>query len=322
MNPIAKMMKRYIKTPLKYALPLLCIGVLVLSVSISGCTSSENAPTETPTTSATLAPVLQTVESQLKTTYADPSYNLTVGEENSNLHFRLNDHGVVIDGNIYSYDSIDSANDSINTLWATMVHDPGFTPVMTPPHFEMMPIATAALGHTPTTEFDGSFLQVGSSPPMYTDIVQYDTLVLHYNAITGASASATPSADYSSYFDTAFVNAYSTVVQPFTKSTNERGDDVYTGIARNPSASSTMTTVVELTQSQAEAKQLYDQTVAQKQSEGFVLRSDWVGQMRTHYPNTAEIWTGQQSAYGQEFDVLYQYESPIASWVFITETQS
>ena len=38
MNPIARMMKRYIKTPLKYALPLLFIGSLVL-VSISGCTS-------------------------------------------------------------------------------------------------------------------------------------------------------------------------------------------------------------------------------------------------------------------------------------------
>jgi hypothetical protein len=39
MNPIVRMMKRYIKTPLKYALPLLFIGALVL-VSISGCTSS------------------------------------------------------------------------------------------------------------------------------------------------------------------------------------------------------------------------------------------------------------------------------------------
>ncbi len=38
MNPIARMMKRYIKTPLKYALPLLFIGSLAL-VSISGCTS-------------------------------------------------------------------------------------------------------------------------------------------------------------------------------------------------------------------------------------------------------------------------------------------
>ena len=48
MNPIARMMKRYIKTPLKYALPLLFIGSLVL-VSISGCTSTNNTATATPT---------------------------------------------------------------------------------------------------------------------------------------------------------------------------------------------------------------------------------------------------------------------------------
>lgn len=53
MNPIARMMKRYIKTPLKYALPLLCIGVLVLAVSMSGCTSSTSSPTTTPTAVAT-----------------------------------------------------------------------------------------------------------------------------------------------------------------------------------------------------------------------------------------------------------------------------
>jgi hypothetical protein len=41
MNPITRMMKRYVKTPLKYALPLLFIGALVL-VSISGCTSVPN----------------------------------------------------------------------------------------------------------------------------------------------------------------------------------------------------------------------------------------------------------------------------------------
>ncbi len=47
-------MKRYIKTPLKYALPLLFIGALVL-VSISGCLSANTntavaSPTATPTT--------------------------------------------------------------------------------------------------------------------------------------------------------------------------------------------------------------------------------------------------------------------------------
>lgn len=41
MNPIIRMMRRYIKTPLKYALPLLFIGALVL-VSTSGCISPSN----------------------------------------------------------------------------------------------------------------------------------------------------------------------------------------------------------------------------------------------------------------------------------------
>jgi hypothetical protein len=48
MNPIVRMMKRYINMPLKFALPLLFIGALVL-VSISGCTSSNNAVTASPT---------------------------------------------------------------------------------------------------------------------------------------------------------------------------------------------------------------------------------------------------------------------------------
>ncbi len=42
MNPIIRMMKRYIKTPLKYALPLLFIGSLVL-VATTGCVTLGNA---------------------------------------------------------------------------------------------------------------------------------------------------------------------------------------------------------------------------------------------------------------------------------------
>jgi hypothetical protein len=55
MNPIIRMMKRYIKMPLKYALPLLFIGALVLSAT-TGCTDSTN-PTATPTVEkATVTP--------------------------------------------------------------------------------------------------------------------------------------------------------------------------------------------------------------------------------------------------------------------------
>ena len=141
------------------------------------------------------------------------------------------------------------------------------------------------------------------------------------SGVSGASASATPNADYSSYVTSQFENANSTVVQPFTKSTNERGDDVYTGIARNPSASSAVTTMVELTKSEAGAKQLYDQTVAQKQSQGFTLRSDWVAQDMAQNPSIIEDWAGQQSSTGQQFFIWYVYDSHVASWMFTTEAQ-
>ena len=52
MNPITRMMKRYIKMPLKYALPLLFIGSLVL-VSTTGCTDNTATPTPTATPTAT-----------------------------------------------------------------------------------------------------------------------------------------------------------------------------------------------------------------------------------------------------------------------------
>jgi hypothetical protein len=43
MNPIVRMMKRYIKMPLKYALPLLFIGALVLA-STTGCIQTSVTP--------------------------------------------------------------------------------------------------------------------------------------------------------------------------------------------------------------------------------------------------------------------------------------
>ncbi len=75
MNPITRMMKRYIKTPLKYALPLLFICSLAL-VSISGCTSSTSSPTATPsatpsvtTTTSSFDPLLVKLQTALNSEY-------------------------------------------------------------------------------------------------------------------------------------------------------------------------------------------------------------------------------------------------------------
>jgi thiol-disulfide isomerase/thioredoxin len=132
-------------------------------------------------------------------------------------------------------------------------------------------------------------------------------------------AKPTLSADYSSYFDKLWESGIAIVDRPFTKSTNMRGNDVYKGMTRNASLPESMktTTVVELTKSQAEAKQLYDQTVAQKTNEGFTLRPDWVADTKASYPNLIEYWAG--GYYGRQFFISYSYDSYVASWLFVTQ---
>jgi hypothetical protein len=139
------------------------------------------------------------------------------------------------------------------------------------------------------------------------------------------SPTPTPTAttpDYSDFFDKAFENSYSTVTTPFTKSTNARGNDVYTGRTKNLAAGYEMMTAVELTKSQDEAKQLYDQVVAQKQSEGFVLNPDWIAQMKARSPSLVGDWVGQQASTGLQCSIQYYDENNVASWLLITEVQS
>jgi hypothetical protein len=142
-------------------------------------------------------------------------------------------------------------------------------------------------------------------------------------SMSSPTPTATPTAtDYSSYLNKGFTSGNAIVVQPFTKGTNERGNDVYKGITRNASlpASEATTTVIELTQSQADAKQLYDQTVAQKTTEGFTLQPDAVAYGKAEFPYVTEMWVGQQSASGQAFYIEYYNDSNVSpSWLFITE---
>jgi hypothetical protein len=133
----------------------------------------------------------------------------------------------------------------------------------------------------------------------------------------------TPQADYSSYFDKWFESGNAIMDRPFTKSTNQRGNDVYKGITRNVSKpeSSKMTTVVELTKSKAEAKQLYDQTVAQKINEGFTSSPYWIAIYKAWWPQLTDIWVGVRS--GQEYTVSYQYNTYVyPSWMLTSEAQS
>jgi hypothetical protein len=133
----------------------------------------------------------------------------------------------------------------------------------------------------------------------------------------------TRSADLSSYFDKAFEAGNAIIERPFTQSTNERGNDVYKGVGRNASLSehASMTTVVELAKSKAEAKQLYDQTLAQKVGEGFTVNPNWIAQAKAQlFSYVTDFWTGQNYSTGQQVTVFYYYNSEITSWVLVTET--
>lgn len=191
-----------------------------------------------------------------------------------------------------------------------------------------------AVNSTPTMLIirkDGAFAKITVPPPYpSTALIDLNTVksaiddAQKWQSLnpTATVATPTPSADYSSYFNTAFTSGNAIVVQPFTKGTNNRGNAVYKGVTRNSSlpASQAMTNVIELTQSQADAKQLYDQTVAQKLSEGFTAQPNAAALFKAGYPFYTEVWIGVSQQTGQVFYVMYYSDSHISpSWLFMTE---
>jgi hypothetical protein len=151
----------------------------------------------------------------------------------------------------------------------------------------------------------------------------------HASPSGGPSVTANPSyssptptvkpttADYSSYFTSAFTGGGYVVAQPFVKSTNDRGNDVYQGIIKNTSSGFQYKSVIELTQSSSDAKQLFDQTVAQKTNEGFVNQPDWVAFYRARYPDYTDVWIGKQG--GQYVNIYSYYDSGASSWLVRTD---
>jgi hypothetical protein len=109
--------------------------------------------------------------------------------------------------------------------------------------------------------------------------------------------------------------------RPFTKSTNARGNDVYTGVGRNTTVpgSENVTFVIEKIKSKAEAKTVYNSTVAAKLKEGFKAN-------RTHaaaYKATLayeEVWVGNYGA--NWFMCNYGQNLILHSWAFSQESSS
>lgn len=127
--------------------------------------------------------------------------------------------------------------------------------------------------------------------------------------------------DLSAWFTQHWEGGDGIVTRPFTKSTNDRGNDVYKGAVRRTNVSSQFefTIVEELARSQSEAKQLYDKAVADLTNEGFVLRPDWVADFNKQWVGHTEVWMGQRG--NQQVRVSYVYgDHPVHSWFVTTQS--
>ena len=175
MNLIARMMKRYIKTPLKYALPLLFIGSLAL-VSISGCTSSTSNPTATPSATATSGhdPVLSAIATNIQN--GDSQYNPVISwNDDGSLHIVENWNS----GGVLYVRAVDITNDrtiaNATGDYTNMTLNPDLTVNASvisdghESHFAQDEV-TAALGHTPTVVNDITWHYAGDHVAEYEEL--------------------------------------------------------------------------------------------------------------------------------------------------------
>jgi hypothetical protein len=187
-NPITRMMKLYIKTPLKYALPLLFIGSLAL-VSISGCTSSTSSPTATPsaapTATASFDPVLKKMEPVLKAEYSSPGANITITETPASasqstdmLTFGVYypQNGTTIGATITNQGASQAAA-QLNSLSASDISNGGVNSPSLVTGFGLQ-AATVALGHTPSTVNDVYVKGTGNNEGINTEYFLYDSLLI------------------------------------------------------------------------------------------------------------------------------------------------
>jgi hypothetical protein len=189
------MMKRYIKTPLKYALPLLFIGALVL-VSISGCTSPattspspsvSNVPTGTPTAAATQAtptaatpaatasfdPLLAKFVPTLKTEYGGDAVTQRAKDDISfdAVYVTFESNGRTTTAEIRNEGSTDAASSLFKSLSTGVSGD--VPDIGSNTHFGQQ-AATVALGHAPTTVNDAYLKGTGESAGVDNEYIQYD----------------------------------------------------------------------------------------------------------------------------------------------------
>ena len=140
------------------------------------------------------------------------------------------------------------------------------------------------------------------------------------NPTPSVTPTPTPPADYSSVLNSKVESGNFIMTRPFTKSTNERGNDVYKGVGRNATlpGSTDVTLVYELTNTQAEAKQVYDKMVATKLQQGYILNPTAVAENKAASPSWVDVWYG---TYGSNWSACsYGYGPEVHSWTVIQQS--
>jgi hypothetical protein len=180
MNPIARMMKRYIKTPLKYALPLLFIGALAL-VSISGCTSSTN-PTATPTAT----PAATAIDSLISKMMAqvpnvhDVAWWGHIGNKTGSISQVTFGYGTGGDGvTITRFDTVANATTEYNRSINGPNELKSIAVRSETPNYWGLSYYKNATGHAPNVQ-KATTAYVGGDYQQHQSVIQYDTFVISY----------------------------------------------------------------------------------------------------------------------------------------------
>jgi hypothetical protein len=200
------MMKRYIKMPLKYALPLLFVCALIFA-STAGCTSS-TSPAATATVKATVVttampkatttagfdPLLATLESKLKSQFAANKITTKQLPKSANSVY----DELIITVSLPNGDNVTAVFRNYSSVagatnyYAAMAKEDASTNGQANPTYFGQEAMKAALGHAPTVVKDTALLlEAGGAAPTPVDyeVIQYDTIVVTINHIWPNSGS-------------------------------------------------------------------------------------------------------------------------------------
>ncbi|MGZ4932284.1 MAG: hypothetical protein ACXV5D_09400 [Halobacteriota archaeon] len=124
-----------------------------------------------------------------------------------------------------------------------------------------------------------------------------------------SSTSGTNVTDYSDHYNKAMGDWI--IEKPFYKTTSDRGNDLYMGVARNASSQYSHTLAYEHVKTEDDATVVFDTLVTQAQDSGYTEKS------MPQDPHTVDAWRGVKTVGSTTsvVDISYYHASSVNSWV-------